>query len=274
MLIEELVKLAYTEDFPHGDLTTQRLQLTLKPGKALLVADEDLVLSGTLVFNECLKQQAPDAKIKWYFTDTQFVLKNQTIATLEGNLFQINTMKQVAVNFLSHFTGIATLTRCFVESLQNKNIQLLPLRNTTPLLRDLEFLAFNHGGGSKARRDLSHELEVQAQHLSLTKEWDLILEKTKLFSPLYFSIECETLEQLKVFSKSTAEKLILTHFSWDELDHALELIPDSFKVEVRGNFNMEQVQYLSQKSKVNAISTSFIFTHAPSSDIHLEYDPQ
>ncbi|MEQ1721918.1 MAG: nicotinate-nucleotide diphosphorylase (carboxylating), partial [Pseudobdellovibrio sp.] len=118
MNILDLIKSALKEDIPAGDVTTESLGMRPKHGEALLKAKEDLVLSGANAFEETLLFLEPQAKVKWQFNEGDLVYKGQNICSIEGDLIQILKAERVALNFLGRLSGIATLTRQFVKTIE------------------------------------------------------------------------------------------------------------------------------------------------------------
>ncbi|MDC0980346.1 nicotinate-nucleotide diphosphorylase (carboxylating), partial [Bdellovibrionales bacterium] len=111
----QLIENAFKEDLPDGDITTDSLGVGRHLGFAQLMAKENLVLSGTTLFCEAIHYLNPECQINWLFKNGEWVLKGQTIASLEGDLIQILKAERVGLNFLGKLCGIATLTRCFVK---------------------------------------------------------------------------------------------------------------------------------------------------------------
>ncbi len=167
MLLNDLIKAAIKEDMPNGDVTTDSLGLTPKPGKAVLKAKEDIILSGLLPFETTVSMLEPNVKIKWHFEEGQRVLKGQNICSLEGDLIQILKAERVALNFLGHLSGIATYTRRFVDAIAGTKTRILDTRKTLPGYRDLEKKAVVHGGGINHRMNLSTAILIKDNHIAM-----------------------------------------------------------------------------------------------------------
>src|SRR5687768_14343646 len=104
---------------PQGDITTDSLALDTRAGVARLIAKEDMILSGRLVFEEVILTLDHSAKLTWYFKDSDMALKGQHLCMIQGDLIQILKAERVALNLTSHLSGIATLTRCFVDQVKH-----------------------------------------------------------------------------------------------------------------------------------------------------------
>lgn len=154
MNLNELIRAAIKEDMPSGDLTTESLALKPRAGRAKLYAKEDLVLSGTGPFEQTLTTLEPTARIQWHFEEGDLILKGQVICSIQGDLIQILKAERVALNFLGHLSGIATLTRCYVKKVEHTKTKILDTRKTLPGYRELEKKAVVHGGGLNHRLNL------------------------------------------------------------------------------------------------------------------------
>ena len=163
-----LIKEAFKEDLPDGDITTDSLGVKEKKGKARLVAKEDLVLSGCSLFEACILHQDSETKFRWLFQNGEQVLKDQNVCVLQGNLVQFLKAERVALNALSHLCGISTWTRKFVKAIEEESsCEILDTRKTLPMWRKLEKQAVLDGGGQNHRFHLSERVLIKENHLTL-----------------------------------------------------------------------------------------------------------
>ena len=130
---------------PTGDVTTESLAMKPKQGEAVLKAKEDVILSGANAFEETILFLEPQAKIKWQFNEGDLIYKGQNICSIEGDLIQILKAERVALNFLGRMSGIATLTRQFVDAVSETAAKILDTRKTAPGLRMFDKLAVRRG---------------------------------------------------------------------------------------------------------------------------------
>ncbi|NQZ02814.1 MAG: nicotinate-nucleotide diphosphorylase (carboxylating), partial [Bdellovibrionales bacterium] len=183
MTVLDLIELAYKEDIPSGDITTESLNLTGKVSSAKLIAKQDLVLSGSELFSQCFLHMDKQAKIKWFFQDSNIVLKGQTVAAIRASNLQMLKAERVALNFLGHLSGIATITKYFVKATEGTSCKILDTRKTTPLYRDLEKKAVRDGGGVNHRMNLSDQIMLKENHIDLAGGLDKAVELAKQQSP-------------------------------------------------------------------------------------------
>lgn len=267
----DLIKAALKEDLPLGDITTESLAVKPKIGEALLKAKEDLVLSGANVFEETVLFLEPQAKVKWHFNEGDFIYKGQNICTIEGDLLQILKAERVALNFLGRLSGIASFTRRFVKEVEGTKTQILDTRKTTPLLRDLEKRAVQHGGGANHRFNLSEAILVKDNHISLMGGITAAIKRIRQHTDLSIEVEASNLEQVKECVSLQVHRILLDNMSNEMMAEALKLIPSSIKTEASGNMNLARVRSVALIG-VDYISVGALTHSAQCADISLLFD--
>ena len=271
MELKQIIDAALKEDMPDGDLTTESLGVAAKIGRARLLAKEDLVLSGTIPFEETLKTLEPQCKIQWYFKDGDLVLRAQTIAVIEGNLVQILKGERVALNFLGHLLGIATFTKCFVNELGKSKTQLLDTRKTLPLFRELEKQAVVHGGGYNHRKNLSDAIMVKNNHIAMMGGMGKAVEAIRKITPKPIEVEARTLEEVKQAVALNIDRILLDNMPDVLLKEALSIIPKSIATEASGNMTVARMKTIASLG-LNYISVGAITHSAPVADVSLHFD--
>jgi nicotinate-nucleotide pyrophosphorylase (carboxylating) len=271
MTIKEMIKLAFAEDIPSGDVTTENLGLKEVVGDAKLVAKEDLVLSGRHIFDDCVKFMAKDMNLNWQFKDGDFLLKGQTACWLRGDLIQLLKAERVALNFLGKLSGIATLTRCFVQETKGTNCKILDTRKTTPLWRELEKEAVRTGGGTNHRMNLSQAILVKENHVraagSMEKAIAAIRKKTS--EPI--EIECSTLAEVGIAVNERVNRILLDNMTTEQLKEARAAIPRQIQVEASGNMRLERIREVAATG-VDYISVGALTHSAPVADFSLLFE--
>lgn len=271
MTLYDLILAALQEDMPSGDLTTESLALRPRPGRARLIAKQDLVLSGAPAFEQTMLMLEPQAKLKWHFEEGQKILDRQIICTLQGDLIQILKAERVSLNFLMHLSGIATLTNKFVDAIKGTSTKILDTRKTTPAYRELEKKAVVHGGGFNHRLNLSSAILIKDNHISVMGGITAAVNRTRQHTNANIEVEASTLEQVQECIDLKVHRILLDNMNDEMLSKALSLIPDTIETEASGNMNLDRV------GKVASLGVGFIsvgaLTHsAPSSDISLLFD--
>lgn len=268
MNLLELIRAAIKEDMPQGDVTTESLALKPRPGRARLKAKEDIVLSGAAAFEQSMQALEPTVRIKWHFEEGDTILKNQLICTLEGDLVQILKAERVALNFLGHLSGIATLTNKFVKAIEGTQTKILDTRKTTPGYRELEKRAVVHGGGANHRMNLSDAILIKDNHISIMGGLKKAVERVREHSPLPIEVEARTLAEVKEAVEMKVQRILLDNMDNDMLKQALALIPSGIQTEASGNMNLARVRSVAEVG-VHFISVGALTHSAPVADVSL-----
>lgn len=269
--LQELIEHALREDLPEGDVTTESLEVKEKPGRCLLQAKEDLILSGQEVFSETLKSLDPEVQIRWHFQDGDLLLKGQTAASIKGNLVQIIKAERVALNFLGHLSGIATYTGCFVKALGNSKTKILDTRKTLPLYRSLEKAAVRDGGGTNHRLNLSDAIMIKENHIRLAGGLRAAVTQIRNASELPITLECTSLEEVKAAVELRVQRILLDNMSNELMAECLEVIPSTIETEASGNMTLERVRSLGDLG-LDYISIGALTHSAPCADLSLLFD--
>jgi nicotinate-nucleotide pyrophosphorylase (carboxylating) len=270
MTLQELIRAAIREDMPQGDVTTESLALKARIGRARLKAKEDIVLSGAMAFEQSMLSLEPTCRVKWHFEEGDEILKNQIICTIEGDLVQILKAERVALNFLGHLSGIATLTRKFVKQVEHTKTKILDTRKTTPAFRDLEKKAVVHGHGVNHRMSLSTAILVKDNHISVMGGITKAVERIRQYSQLPVEVEASTLEQVKEAVALKVNRILLDNMNNDLLKQAVAIIPADIATEASGNMNLERVRSVAELG-VTFISVGALTHSAPCADVSLVF---
>ncbi len=273
MTLTDLIHAALKEDMPSGDLTTDSLALAPRFGQARLVAKEDLVLSGAVPFEETMLVLEPSAKLQWHFKEGDLVLDKQVICAITGDLIQILKAERVALNFIGHLSGIATLTRCFVKQVEHTKTRILDTRKTLPAYRELEKRAVAHGGGMNHRKSLSDAVLIKDNHISVAGGLSKAVGRIRQHTGAPLELECATLEQVREAVGLGVERILLDNMDNELTKKALALIPAHVETEASGNMTLDRVGSVAELG-VHYISVGALTHSAPSADVSLLFDWQ
>ncbi len=273
MTLTELIKAALKEDMPTGDLTTESLALLPRQGIAKLIAKEDLVLSGTNTFEQVMLSLDSQARLLWKFEEGDVVLNKQIVCTIHGDLIQILKAERVALNFLGHLSGIASLTRCFVEKISHTKTKLLDTRKTLPGYRELEKRAVVHGGGHNHRQNLSEAILIKDNHIAVMGGITAAVQRIRNHSNKSIEVEANSLEGVKEAVQVGAQRILLDNMNNEILKEALKLIPPHIETEASGNMNLNRVASVAELG-VHYISVGALTHSAPCADLSLMFDWQ
>jgi len=271
MTLLELIKAAIKEDMPSGDLTTESLALKPRIGRAKLLAKQDLILSGTGAFEQTVHALEPNAKIKWHFEEGTEILNRQIICTIQGDLIQVLKAERIALNFLMHLSGVATLTRKFVNKMKGTSCQILDTRKTTPTFRELEKRAVTHGGGQNHRLNLSSAILVKDNHIAVMGGITPAVERIRAHTPSAIEVEASTLDEVKECVRLQVNRILLDNMNDHMIAQAVALIPEGIEIEASGNMNLDRVETVA-KLGVHYISVGALTHSAPSADVSLMFE--
>ena len=242
-------------------------------GQARLVAKEDLVISGTLAFEQTMLALDPLCKVQWHFKEGDAVLNRQIVCHITGDLMQILKAERVALNFIGHLSGIATLTRCYVKQVEHTKTKILDTRKTLPGYRDLEKKAVAHGGGQNHRYNLSEAVLIKDNHILVAGGLSKAVERIRQNTHEKIEVECSTLEEVREAVKLNVERIMLDNMANEMISASLELIPEAIQVEASGNMNVGRVKSVAELG-VDFISVGAITHSAPTADLSLLFDWQ
>ena len=266
--IRNTVKLALNEDlYPSGDITSNLLQNN-KNTKIKLISNQDAVIGGLLFAKHAFS--LVDKKIKFTAKkkDGSFVKKKTLIATIQGNAQNILIAERVALNFLSHISGIATKTNQFVK-LAGKKCKVCCTRKTIPNLRVIQKYAVKLGGGKNHRFNLSDEFLIKDNHIANSNIKKLILLAIKNKKGKKITVEVDNLKQLKEIIGLKFNTILFDNMNIKNLKAGVKLAKKHYETEASGNINLKTVKLIAATG-VNRISVGSITHSAPAIDLKLE----
>ncbi len=276
--LESLVKAALREDAPHGDITTHALLDPALHAQANVVAKQNLTLAGVAVLHAVYRALDPAVVVTAPFEDGATLEAGQTFATLQGPAHSILGGERVALNFLQHLSGIATLTSRFCAEIRHYPAILVDTRKTIPGLRRLEKWAVALGGGTNHRTSLSDGVLIKDNHLVLLEAQGTTLReacrkaKERLSHHFRICVEVETLEQIDQALDGGADVLLLDNMSPSLVRKAVGLVKGRAQTEVSGGITLENVREYAATG-VDSISIGALTHSAPAVDISLDVLP-
>lgn len=268
-VLDRLIRRALKEDASRRDVTTRVLIPRNMKARAFLIAKQSCVLCGMPVFVRTLQLQDPAIRVKVMFKEGVRIKRGARVALIGGPAHGILAGERTALNFLQRLSGIATLTRAFVNQTKGTRCKILDTRKTTPGLRLLERYAVRTGGGANHRFDLSEAIMVKDNHQALLP-LGVILEKIKKRPrPKKSIVEVETLSQLKAVLAAKVSHVQLDNMPLKSLRKAVRLAAGRAKLEATGGIHLENVAAVA-KTGVDFISSGALTHSAPAVDFSLE----
>ena len=266
--IKDRVNLALTEDlYPNGDITSNLLKDN-KIITAKLISNQKAVVAGLLFAKHTFNQV--DKKIKFIIKkkDGSSVRKNSLIAIVKGKASSILIAERVALNFLSHISGIATKTNQFVK-LAGKKCKICCTRKTIPNYRVIQKYAVKLGGGTNHRFNLSDEFLIKDNHISSSNIRELVLLAIKNKRGKKITVEVDNLKQLKEIIGLKFDTVLFDNMSIKNLRAGIKLVNKYYETEASGNINLKSIKSVVATG-VNRISVGSITHSAPAADFKLE----
>lgn len=238
--VRDVVARALAEDLGvFGDLTAG----LLPPGAtvaAALVSRADGVLAGRLAAREAFAAVDPAIAVGWKLGDGDRLRAGSVVATVDGPLGPVLTAERTALNLLGHLSGIATLTRRYVDA-AGEGTQVRDTRKTTPGLRALEKAAVRAGGGVNHRGSLSEGILVKDNHLAGLSIDEAVLLAKRRWPGQLCEVECDTLEQVDTALAAGADLVLVDNMTPAEVARAVALVARRIPVEVSGGVTLETV---------------------------------
>ena len=267
--IRSTVKLALNEDlFPSGDITSNLLENN-KIVKFKLISNQDAVIGGLLFAKHAFS--LVDKKIKFIIKkkDGSFVKKKSLIATVQGKAQNILIAERVALNYLSHISGIATKTNQFVK-LAGKKCRICCTRKTIPNLRVIQKYAVQLGGGTNHRFNLSDEFLIKDNHIASSNITKLVSSAIKDKNGKKITVEVDNLKQLKNIMGLRFNRVLFDNMNLKNLRLGVKLAKKYYETEASGNVSLKTVKSIAATG-VNRISVGSITHSASAIDLKLEY---
>ena len=268
IFIKDRVKLALAEDlYPNGDITTSLIDND-KIITAKLISNQNAVIGGLLFAKYTFIKV--DKKIKFIIKkkDGSTVKKNSLIAIIKGRASSILIAERVALNFLSHISGIATKTNQFVK-LVRKKTKICCTRKTIPNYRVIQKYAVKLGGGINHRFNLSDEFLIKDNHIASSDIKKLVTLAIKNKKGKKITVEVDNLKQLKEIIGLKFNTVLFDNMSIKNLKKAVKLANRYYETEASGNINLKTVKSVAATG-VNRISVGSITHSAPAVDFKLE----
>ena len=266
--IQNIVKLALNEDlYPLGDITSNLVEKDKKI-KVKLISNQNAIIGGLLFVKEAFYLIDKKIKFKIKKKDRSKVKKGSLIAIIEGNAKNILIAERVALNFLSHISGIATKTNKFVK-LVGKKTKICCTRKTIPNLRVIQKYAVKLGGGTNHRFNLSDEYLIKDNHISSSNLKTLVVKAIKNKKGKIITVEVDNLNQLKSLMGLNFDRILLDNMSINNLRKAVKIINGLYETEASGNVSLERVKLIA-RTGVNRISIGSITHSAPAIDFKFE----
>ncbi|UTW56435.1 carboxylating nicotinate-nucleotide diphosphorylase [Kordiimonas sp. SCSIO 12610] len=268
--IDHFIDTAFAEDIGAGDVTCE----TVIPEGAILSATmnarEDMVIAGLPLMTPIFKRLDPDCTIETFAEDGERLSPGSKIMTISGKARALLSAERTALNTLQHLSGIATLTRQYVDVIEGTNARLLDTRKTIPGLRMLGKYATKMGGAKNHRIGLFDAVMIKDNHIAVAGSVEKAILGAKAAGRRDIQVECDTLSQVSDALKFGANSLLLDNMPPETLRQALEIVGGKIPCEASGGVNLQTIRAIAETG-INFISVGRLTQSAPAVDIGLDY---
>ncbi|HEY3028399.1 MAG TPA: carboxylating nicotinate-nucleotide diphosphorylase [Pyrinomonadaceae bacterium] len=265
------VRRALSEDIGSGDVTTNSIVPSAAPAAARIVTKQDGILSGLAVAQAAFLLLSCDMRFNSTLSDGAKVVRGQTLLELDGPARAILSGERTALNFLGRMSGIATLTRKFVNAIAGTKAAILDTRKTAPGLRAVDKLAVQHGGGANHRLGLYDMLLIKNNHIDCAGSLSRAVDLARAAGHnMEIEIETRTIEEMVEALTLGVERILLDNMSLDELRRAVALGAGRAKLEASGDVSLDNVREIAETG-VDYISVGALTHSAKAFDVNLRW---
>ncbi|HTP42320.1 MAG TPA: carboxylating nicotinate-nucleotide diphosphorylase [Nitrospiria bacterium] len=271
--LHTLIVAALAEDAIRRDVTTRRLFPRPVKARGVIIAKQPAIIAGLPAARAVFQAVDPLLRFRASARDGARIEAGAIVATLAGDGRSILAGERVALNFLQHLSGVATLTRRFVDAVEGTRAVILDTRKTIPGLRLLEKYAVRKGGGRNHRMDLSDGVLIKDNHLALADDLHSAVQAARRRAgrtrrqPI--EVEVATLEEVREALTAGADIILLDNMPVVQIKEAVRLIGGRAKTEVSGGVHLHNVRDIAATG-VDAISIGALTHSAPAADLSLE----
>ena len=268
--IRSTCKLALNEDlFPSGDITSNLLKNN-QIKKIKMVSNEKGIIGGLEFAKETFKLIDKKIRFKIIKREGSKINKKSVIAIIEGNLKNILTGERVALNFVSHISGIATKTNKFVKKVRNKT-KICCTRKTIPNLRVIQKYGVKLGGGTNHRFNLSDEFLIKDNHIASSKNFENIVKKAiNSKKGRKITVEVDNLKQFKKIYGLKFDRVLFDNMNPKNLKAGVKLAKKIYETEASGGITLKNIKSVAA-TNVDRISVGELTHSVNSLDLKLEF---
>jgi nicotinate-nucleotide pyrophosphorylase (carboxylating) len=272
-LYREIVRRALAEDLGWGDVTTEATVSPELRARGVILVKAACVIAGLEVAAEAFSQLDPGCVIVRKRQDGDRCDPGDIVAELRGQAAAMLTAERTALNFLQRLSGIATLTRRFVDAAAG-GITILDTRKTTPTLRALEKYAVRAGSGTNHRAGLDDGVLVKDNHVRLAGGVREAVKRMKAADPeMPIEVEAQSLEQVDDAIAAGADIILFDNLPLDAIREGIQRVAGRAKIELSGGVTLDRIPELA-KTGATYVSIGALTHSAPAADLSFELEPE
>ena len=269
--LEEFVTRVFAEDLGTGDVTSDAIIAKDARFTAEMNARQALVVAGLEIAAAFFRALDENVQVEQLIKDGTRVERGTTLMRLGGNARSMLAAERSALNTLQHLSGIATLTRQYVDAIDGTGTVLLDTRKTIPGLRVLEKFASRMGGAQNHRMRLDDGVLIKDNHVAVCGSVAEAVRRAKAAATgLEVQVEVDRIDQIEPALAAGADRLLLDNMDPAQLREAVQLVSHRVPLEASGGVTLETIRFLAETG-VTFISVGRVTQSAPAVDIGLDY---
>jgi nicotinate-nucleotide pyrophosphorylase (carboxylating) len=269
-LLKETIRLALLEDIGHGDITSLLIIPEDSKAKAQIMAKEDFILAGMPFVREVFNAVDPDVVINEFFHDGSHVKKGDIIAEISGNSRSLLVGERVSLNILQRISGIATMTKAYVEKVSGLPVKIADTRKTTPGMRFMEKYGVRIGEGINHRFGLYDGILIKDNHIKIAGSIKKAIEIAKKAHHLIkIEVEVKNIDEMKEALDAGVDVVMLDNMSLNEMKEVVKIAKGKVILEASGNVNLENIRSIAETG-VDIISIGALTHSARAVDISMK----
>jgi nicotinate-nucleotide pyrophosphorylase (carboxylating) len=274
---KELLRAALREDVGHGDLTTAATVAPGQPGRAQIVVKESphIVFCGGVLVEPVFQLAGANPEVQMLAPEGKILSQGACVAEIDGQLAGLLIGERTALNLMQLMSGIATLTRRYVDAVAGTGAHIIDTRKTHPGLRMLEKYAVRAGGGFNHRFALDSGVLIKENHIAAAGSVRGALERARKLAPhtLRIEIECETIAEVEEALAAGADSILLDNMSLEDMSRARAISPTGrVLLEASGGVSLEAVRAIAETG-VDLISVGALTHSAAAVDLSMRIEP-
>ncbi|MDE5984058.1 MAG: carboxylating nicotinate-nucleotide diphosphorylase [Eubacterium sp.] len=269
--VDDYILNTLKEDITSEDVSTNAVMPEDKQGKAELICKQDGIICGLDIFKRTFELIDNTSRFEANFKDGDRVSKGDLLGVIYGDIKAILSGERTGLNYLQRMSGIATLTREYMDELEGYSTTLLDTRKTTPNMRPFEKYAVTVGGATNHRYNLSDGVLLKDNHIGAAGSITKAIQMAKAYAPFVrkIEIETETLEQVKEALDAGADIIMLDNMDNDTMKKAVEMINGKAQTECSGNVTKARLKEIAEIG-VDFVSCGALTHSAPIMDVSLK----
>ncbi len=260
--VARLISMALEEDLGRGDVTTLATIPPDRSAEGKITAKAELTIAGLPLAQRVLALVDPHAEVRTFVGEGSAVKKGQVVMEMSGNAAALLIAERTMLNFLQHLSGVATLTRKFVDAIAGTKCKIIDTRKTLPGFRLLDKYAVTQGGGTNHRMGLDDGILIKDNHIAVCGGVGAAVRRARSNASalLRIEVECTTLAEVQEALDAQADIILLDNMSTPQMTDAVRLVNGRALLEASGNMNLERVREVAE-TRVDFISVG-VLTHS------------